>query len=281
MKAMINPYDVSNEDAVMEDAEIEALFKAEYDLPCGPHPNVVRVLHHFCASVPSRGVSAYVYYISFFAVLIPCVGLPDWPPCGGRSSLFLVMKEYDCNLQSHCRQLRQRNSMDEHFLLTVLLQLLKGIEHLVKHNVLHRDFKLDNILLKLEQNGPKSVCWLFHAFITVTVLWLGRAVICDFGCSYVAPEPLTSANARVLLASAGGNTSHHSPELSTLSQNPSIVCDVSKADVWAAGLMAYEMTGRSATDILSYSQKQVQKYQRNTMAENNVVFAVDTDTLHF
>jgi hypothetical protein len=35
---------------------------------------------------------------------------------------------------------------------------------------------------------------------------------------------------------------------------------VSKADVWAAGIMAYEMaTGLDATDILLYTQKQVQK----------------------
>ena len=78
------------------------------------------------------------------------------------------MKEYDCNLQSHCRQLRQ-SSLDERFLLTVLLQLSKAIEHLVKYNSLHRDLKLDNVLLKLEQNVTRSGCWLF-LFVPVTVL---------------------------------------------------------------------------------------------------------------
>ena len=57
MKAMINPYDVSDQHVIMEDAEIEERFRAEYDLPCHPHPNVVRVLHHFCASVPPQGLS--------------------------------------------------------------------------------------------------------------------------------------------------------------------------------------------------------------------------------
>ena len=97
------------------------------------------------------------------------LGLPHWPPYGGRSSLFLVMKEYDCNLQSHCRNLRQRGSLDERFLLTVLLQLFKAIEHLVRHNILHRDLKLDNVLLKLEPNMTRSACWLF-VFVTATVL---------------------------------------------------------------------------------------------------------------
>ena len=58
MKAMINPHAV---DVAMEDAVIEDLFRAEYDLPCRPHPNVVRILHHFCDSVPPQGLSPFVY----------------------------------------------------------------------------------------------------------------------------------------------------------------------------------------------------------------------------
>ena len=150
LKAMINPHAVY---VAMEDAAIENMFRAEYDLPCRPHPNVMRVLHHFCDSVPPRGLfvspACRLYYII-------CLGLPNWPQFGGRRSLFLVMKEFNCNLQSHCRNLRERGSLDERFLLTVLLQLFKAIEHLVKHNILHRDLKMDNVLLKLEPNMTRS-----------------------------------------------------------------------------------------------------------------------------
>jgi hypothetical protein len=135
LKALLNPHAVYEE---MDDAAIENMFKDEYDMPCRPHPNVMRVLHYFCDSVPPQG-------------------LPEWPQFGGRRSLFLVMKEYDCNLQSHCRRLHERGSSDERFLLTILLQLFKAIEHLVKHNIVHRDLKLDNVLLKLEQPVTKSV----------------------------------------------------------------------------------------------------------------------------
>ena len=39
------------------------------------------------------------------------------------------------------------------------------------------------------------------------------------------------------------------------------VCDIRKADVWASGLMAYEMvTGRNGGEILSHSTKQVIQY---------------------
>ena len=57
LKAMINPHAVY---VAMEDAAIENMFRAEYDLPCRPHPNVMRVLHHFCDSVPPRGLSVSV-----------------------------------------------------------------------------------------------------------------------------------------------------------------------------------------------------------------------------
>lgn len=221
MKAMLNPCDASDEDVAMEDAEIEALFKAKYDVQCGPHPNIVRILHHFCAALPSTG-------------------LPNWHQYGGQRSLFLLMKEYDCSLESHCKKLRESGSVDEHFLLLILLQLFKAIEHLAKHNILHRNLKLDNVLLKLEPNCT-------------------RAAISDFGCSYKSDESLASADIRVLCSTAGGNPAHHSPELSTLSLDSSNACDVSKADVWAAGIMAYEMaTGLDATDILLYTQKQRQ-----------------------
>ena len=94
----------------------------------------------------------------------------------------------------------------------------------------------------------------------VAFLFLDRAVICDFGCSYESPESLNRANTRVLRVTAGGNPAHYSPELCTLSRDPNVVCDVSKADVWAVGLLAYEMvTGRDAADILSYHQKQVRQ----------------------
>jgi serine/threonine protein kinase len=137
----------------MEDAEIEDRFRAEYDLPCRPHPNIMRVLHHFCASVLPRG-------------------LPEWPPVGGQSSLFLVMQDYDCSLQSHCKKLHLRGSMDERFVLVILLQLLKAIEHLAKHNILHRDLKMDNVLIKMEKTVTRSdwssLC--FYLFNSALVL---------------------------------------------------------------------------------------------------------------
>jgi serine/threonine protein kinase len=235
---MINPHAV---EIGMEDAAIEKLFRAEYDLPCCPHPNVIRVLHHFCDSVPPQG-------------------LPKWPEFGGGRSLFLVMKEYDCNLQTHCRHLLEKGLLDERFLLSILLQLFKATEHLVQHNILHLDLKLDNVLVKVEQ--------------TVT-----RAVICDFGCSYESPHSLTTANATVLSARVGGNPNHHPPELCTLSSDPTVVCDVSKADIWAVGLMAYEIvTGRDAATILSYQHKKT-RYTSEILPQLEGSFSVSCSHL--
>jgi serine/threonine protein kinase len=235
---MINPHAV---EIGMEDAAIEKLFRAEYDLPCCPHPNVIRVLHHFCDTVPQGA-------------------LPRWPEFGGQRSMFLVMKEYDCNLQTHCRHLLEKGLLDERFLLSILLQLFKATEHLVQHNILHLDLKLDNVLVKVEQN-------------------VTRAVICDFGCSYEAPHSLTTVNATALAACAGGNPNHHPPELCTLSADPTVVCDVSKADIWAVGLMAYEIvTGRDATAILSYLQKEI-GYTADVLPQLEVKYSVPCNRL--
>jgi serine/threonine protein kinase len=109
-----------------------------------------------------------------FPVLIigACLGLPEWPPVGGQSSLFLVMQDYDCSLQSHCKKLHLRGSMDERFVLVILLQLLKAIEHLAKHNILHRDLKMDNVLIKMEKTVTRSdwssLC--FYLFNSALVL---------------------------------------------------------------------------------------------------------------
>ena len=127
----------------------------------------------FCSTTGSVSISICCVRVLPFALINACLGLPNWPEFGGRCSLFLVMKEYDCNLQSHCRNLRERGSLDERFLLTILLQLFKAINHLVKHNILHRDLKLDNVLLKLEPNMTRS-SHRFSILVIVTFVLPGQ-----------------------------------------------------------------------------------------------------------
>lgn len=77
LKALLNPYDTARNEShesssssgsdSMSDEDIKTLFKSEYDLPCRPHRNVVRVLHHFCDRVEKEGTGKcheYIQYIS-------------------------------------------------------------------------------------------------------------------------------------------------------------------------------------------------------------------------
>jgi serine/threonine protein kinase len=54
------------------------------------------------------------------------------------------------NLQAY---IRIHPLADEAALLEMLLQLLKGVAVLVQHELLHRDLKLDNILVREDAHG--------------------------------------------------------------------------------------------------------------------------------
>lgn len=68
-----------------------------------------------------------------------------------------------------------------------------------------------------------------------------RAALCDFGCTYDSSDVLlTSVNSKSLFDSKAGNVIHHAPELATVREDSRAICDVSKADLWAVGLLGYE-----------------------------------------
>ncbi|XP_062506700.1 serine/threonine-protein kinase PINK1, mitochondrial-like isoform X2 [Corticium candelabrum] len=218
LKAVFNPY-ATDDDVPMSEEDIDRRFRLEYDIPCIPHRNIIRVLHHFCSEIEGE--------------------LPEWPPEGGHRSLFLLMEQHECNLQTHCRLLRKNGLMTPRTLLLFLVQLLAGIEHLGKHNIVHRDLKLDNVLVSREGPGDNV-----------------RLVICDFGCSYHAPNCLEKVSARNLRDTGGGNTVHLARELSYLPEDPEVTRDVSKADLWAIGMMAHEIaTGTDPTNVVTHEEK--------------------------
>ena len=85
-----------------------------------------------------------------------------------------------------------------------------------------------------------------------------RVVVGDFGCIFEPIDSLQRANGQKLQQTGGGDPVHYAPEMCFESVNSSTVCDLSKADVWAVVLMAYEMvTGRKGGEILPYGMKQV------------------------
>ncbi|NXC10701.1 PINK1 kinase, partial [Orthonyx spaldingii] len=179
-----------------------------------PHPNIIQVIRAFTSSVPLLP-GAFADY--------PDVLPPSLNPRGiGHSrTLFLVMKNYPCTL---CQYLRE-NTPDVRLSTVMILQLLEGVDHLVRHGIAHRDLKSDNILVEFDSAGCP---------------WL---VITDFGCCLADENiglrlPFTSS-----YVDRGGNGCLMAPEVITASPGPDTVINYSKADAWAVGAIAYEILG--------------------------------------
>lgn len=179
--------------------------------PLPAHPNIVDMYTVFTDHVPELQGSMDLY--------------PDALPrrinpsgYGRNMSLFLVMKRYDCSLRQYLdgKELPWKSSL---FLLT---QLLEGISHLGRHNMVHRDLKSDNLLLLgIDKDLP-------------------HLVITDFGCCLKGSTSLHYTSHEV---DRGGNAALMPPEVATAKPGLFTYIDYGKADAWAAGTIAYEMFG--------------------------------------
>ncbi|KAM3659788.1 serine/threonine-protein kinase PINK1, mitochondrial [Ammospiza maritima maritima] len=179
-----------------------------------PHPNIIQVIRAFTSSVPLLP-GAFADYPDMLPLSLNPRGI------GHSRTLFLVMKNYPFTL----RQYLQENTPDVRLSTVMILQLLEGVDHLVRHGIAHRDLKSDNILVEFDSAGCP---------------WL---VITDFGCCLADENiglrlPFTSS-----YVDRGGNGCLMAPEVITASPGPGTVINYSKADAWAVGAIAYEILG--------------------------------------
>ncbi|KFQ37473.1 hypothetical protein N332_10094, partial [Mesitornis unicolor] len=179
-----------------------------------PHPNIIQVIRAFTSSVPLLP-GAFADYPDVLPLSLNPRGI------GHSRTLFLVMKNYPCTLRQYLRE----SSPDIHLSTMMILQLLEGVDHLVRHGIAHRDLKSDNILVEFDSAGCP---------------WL---VITDFGCCLADENiglqlPFTSP-----YVDRGGNGCLMAPEVITASPGPGMVINYSKADAWAVGAIAYEILG--------------------------------------
>ncbi|XP_053941524.1 serine/threonine-protein kinase PINK1, mitochondrial [Cuculus canorus] len=179
-----------------------------------PHPNIIQVIRAFTSSVPLLP-GAFTDYPDVLPLNLNPRGI------GHSRTLFLVMKNYPCTLRQYLRE----NSPDVGLSTMMILQLLEGVDHLVRHGIAHRDLKSDNILVEFDSAGCP---------------WL---VITDFGCCLADENiglrlPFTSS-----YVDRGGNGCLMAPEVITASPGPGTVINYSKADAWAVGAIAYEILG--------------------------------------
>ncbi|NXO01975.1 PINK1 kinase, partial [Rhinopomastus cyanomelas] len=212
-----------------------------------PHPNIIQVIRAFTSSVPLLP-GAFTDYPDVLPLNLNPRGI------GHSRTLFLVMKNYPCTLHQYLRE----SHPDVRLSALMILQLLEGVDHLVRHGIAHRDLKSDNILVEFDSVGCP---------------WL---VITDFGCC-LADEtvglrlPYTSA-----YVDRGGNGCLMAPEVITASPGPGTVINYSKADAWAVGAISYEILGLanpfyghggSALESRSYCEEQLPGLPRHVPLE--------------
>ncbi|OQR72825.1 serine/threonine-protein kinase PINK1 [Tropilaelaps mercedesae] len=148
--------------------------------------------------------------------------------------MFLVMKRYHCSLRDYLRNGRiEKCQRPGHVRLSLCTQLFEAITHLVTHGVAHRDVKLDNILVELlGSNGECSM--------------VPRIALADFGCCLIpadciTPLKLAFSSGQV---SKGGNAALMPPEVQLAKPGLLSCIDYSKADLWSAATLIYEIYGQ-------------------------------------
>ncbi|KAF7237600.1 Serine/threonine-protein kinase PINK1, mitochondrial [Varanus komodoensis] len=179
-----------------------------------PHPNVIQVIRAFTSHVPLLPGAMADYPDVLPSTLNPS-GI------GHSRTLFLVMKNYPCTLRQYLRQKSPSHDLGA----MMILQLLEGVDHLVRHGVAHRDLKSDNVLVEFDSAGCPGL------------------VITDFGCCLADEKiglklPFTS-----WYVDRGGNSCLMAPEVASATPGPGVVIDYAKADAWAVGAIAYEILG--------------------------------------
>ncbi|KFQ46713.1 hypothetical protein N333_04846, partial [Nestor notabilis] len=208
-----------------------------------PHPNIIQVIRAFTSSVPLLP-GAFADYPDVLPLSLNPRGIGHSCFQDANSKVSLVLASYPCTL----RQYLQESSPDVCLSTMMILQLLEGVDHLVRHGIAHRDLKSDNILVEFDSAGCP---------------WL---VITDFGCCLADENiglrlPFTSS-----YVDRGGNGCLMAPEVITASPGPGTVINYSKSDAWAVGAIAYEILGlanpfyghgASALESRSYHEDQL------------------------
>ena len=200
-----------------------------------PHPNIIEMPLAFTDYIPNSSEAMDLYPDALPQRLNP-------NGAGRNMSLFLVMKRYDCTLREFIESVKDdegKLSMNWKTSLILLTQLMEGITHMVHHEIAHRDLKTDNILINRNEESTSVGAKQSHA----QNYQFPRLVISDFGCCLADAKlglklPYTSYE-----TDRGGNIALMAPEVKNAEPGIFSSIDYSKADVWSAGSIAYELFG--------------------------------------
>uniref|UniRef100_A0A0M3HRC9 non-specific serine/threonine protein kinase n=1 Tax=Ascaris lumbricoides TaxID=6252 RepID=A0A0M3HRC9_ASCLU len=180
------------------------------------HPNIIRI-HTAFLSEWKQLARAERYY----PAVLPSVENYGCIPANPRT-LYVVMQRYQMTLDSYMDKVAL-NYLKAHVMFG---QLLEAVAYLYDQKISHRDLKANNILLNFNSQDQCP-----------------HLVLSDFGCAlstgswklhYKKPD-----------MELGGNIAHLPPEVVNAQPSSSTWINYSKADIWAAGLIGYEIFDRT------------------------------------
>lgn len=207
-----------------------------------PHPNIVAMYDVFVDQTPDLPEGGKLY---------PSALPPRLNKDGGygrNATMFLVMKKYSMTLSDFILS----HSVDMHTRCMLFAQLLEGVAHLSSHGMAHRDLKGNNILVDLS-DGPD----------------FPHLAISDFGSCLADPHYGLTLPYLTPDTDRGGNSALMAPEIKCAVPGPNSTLDYSKADLWAAGTLAYEIFGDgnpfyNGFDSRSYKEDDLPKLPGDT-----------------
>jgi serine/threonine protein kinase len=147
-----------------------------------------------------------------------------------RKTQFVVVEYADQNLDEYLQSIG--SNLSNALILSLCTQLTFALSFLWTQRVVHRDLKLDNILVSIVENKP--------------VLQ-----VCDFGFAIEVDAKGLSLGVTGDLSTPGGNQVHLSPDLldafnrnrarGDTNRSPALGLDFSKQPCWALGMLMYEI----------------------------------------
>ena len=172
------------------------------------HPNIIFLLHDFNSKPTHEIISACIQKKEDQQLLMKFNAISRKNEY--NTSLFLIYKNYSSNL--HRWSLEKRKDCQMIDLIRICYEISCGVLHLWNHGVVHRDLKLNNILIDDE----------------------GHILIIDFGVAVKL-----DANGKAKVEKYGGNPAHIAPEILN-SDFPGEV-DYSKQPSFALGVLFHEI----------------------------------------
>ena len=166
-------------------------------------------------SILKRVTNVKIYLFIYHSYLFYNQAVEEYPAVfeyGQESTLYIEMPLYSCSMSEYLASV----TLTETQTTWVLYQIVSAVHHIHSHGIVHRDIKLDNILVKVEDDCLD-------------------VVLTDFGMAH------DSLRGKRNLDRKWGNPMLMPPEIA-LSNKPDSL-DYTKSDVWCVGSLVYQLMG--------------------------------------